>query len=352
MKKLLSDLYYDELKVELNNLGLPNYKAGQIFKWLMKGASFEEMSDIDKKTRAILSENYIDIPAKIIQSLVAADGTEKYLFELSDGNIVEGVFMSYKYGNTVCISTQVGCRMGCSFCASTIGGFVRNLSAGEIVGQVIAVNKLKDKGEGRAVTNIVLMGSGEPLDNYNNVIKFVRLINDEKGINVSCRNISLSTCGLVNEMRKLANEDLQINLTISLHSPFDVERDELMPINRKYQIKEVIGAAKYYFEKTGRRINFEYVLIAGKNDSIKHVEALATLVRGFSVHVNLIRLNPVKERQYKSANNECADKFLNYLQKLGVSATLRRQMGVEINGACGQLRNKYVGVNDTQNKSS
>ena len=343
MKKLLSDLYYDELKVELNNLGLPNYKAGQIFKWLMKGASFEEMSDIDKKTRAILAENYVDVPAKIIQTLVAADGTEKYLFELSDGNIVEGVFMNYKYGNTVCVSTQVGCRMGCTFCASTIGGFIRNLSAGEIVGQVVAVNKLKDKGLGRAVTNIVLMGSGEPLDNYNHVLKFIRLINDDKGINISCRNISLSTCGLANEMRKLASEDLQINLTISLHSPFDTERNELMPINRKYQIKEVISAAKYYFEKTGRRINFEYVLISEKNDSIKHADALAALIRGFSAHINLIRLNPVKERLYKSSNVECADKFLNYLLKLGVSVTQRRQMGVEIDGACGQLRNKFVG---------
>ena len=260
MKKLLCDLSFEELKSELEKLGLPSYKAGQVFKWLMKGAAFEEMSNIDKSTRTILAEKYIDVPVKIIQTLTAVDGTEKYLFELFDGNVIEGVFMSYKYGNTICVSTQVGCRMGCIFCASTLGGLVRNLSPGEIAGQVIAVNKLKDKGEGRAITNIVLMGSGEPLDNYDNVIKFIRLINDERGINVSCRNISLSTCGLVDAMIKLAKENLQINLTISLHSPFNEERSEIMPINKKHSIKEIISAAKNYFEKTGRRVKLNMCL--------------------------------------------------------------------------------------------
>ena len=344
-KLILCDYYPDELKKVLEELKMPAYKVKQLYKWLQRGAEFEEMTDISKEIRQALSERFIAQPIKIIKRLVGKDKTEKYLYELCDGNIIEGVRMSYKYGDTLCVSTQVGCRMGCVFCASTLGGLVRNLSAGEILGQVIAVNKLAGGGLGdkRKITNVVLMGSGEPFDNYDNVIKFLLLVNDEDGLNIAARNISISTCGLVPQMKRFAEENIQATLTISLHNAFDEKRKQLMPIANKYSIAEIMEAARFYFEKTGRRVIFEYTLIEGKNDSDEDAKKLASLLKGFPSHVNLIRLNPVKERNLRAVSTDKATEFLSKLEKLRVSATLRRQMGNDIDGACGQLRRHALG---------
>lgn len=341
--KLLLDLSLEELAEELSSLNLPKYKAKQIYGWLMRGVDFDEMTDIDKKTRSLLKERYIAVPMKIQTKLVSKDKTQKYLFKLCDGNVIEGVLMKYKYGNTLCVSTQIGCRMGCKFCASTLNGLVRNLTAGEILSQIITVNKENGgTAEKREITNIVLMGSGEPFDNFDNVIKFLTLVNSRDGLNVSYRNISLSTCGLVPEMKRFADLEIPVNLTISLHSPLDAHRKEIMPIANKYSVKEIIYAAKYYFEKTKRRVIFEYTLIEGKNDTKQDAEILAKTLKGFSNHLNLIRLNPVRERNLRATKNDKAHEFLQMLQELNVSATIRRQMGVDINGACGQLRNTYL----------
>ena len=251
--------------------------------------------------------------------------------------------MNYKYGNTLCVSTQIGCRMGCKFCASTLNGLVRNLTAGEILAQVITANaENAAQNEKRAVTNIVLMGSGEPFDNFDNVVGFLKLVNSPEGLGVSYRNISLSTCGLVPEMYRFADLRLPVNLTVSLHSPIDEKRREIMPIANKYSVKEIINAARYYFEQTGRRVIFEYTLIEGQNDTEKDARNLAGVLKGFPAHVNLIRLNPVRERNLSATKNNQAQKFLGMLESLGISATIRRQMGVDINGACGQLRNDYL----------
>ena len=258
-------------------------------------------------------------------------------------NVIEGVLMEYKYGNTLCVSTQVGCRMGCAFCASTLDGLIRNLTAGEILSEVLVVNAaLGGSKTDRKVTNIVLMGSGEPLDNYDNVVKFLRLVSDENGINVSPRNVSLSTCGLVDKMYELAKEGLPINLTMSLHSPFDEGRKEIMPVAKKYSISEILAACDNYFKATGRRYYFEYSLIAGKNDTDECAKRLAALLKGKPCHVNLIRLNSVKERSLIGSEDEKAKKFMEKLVALGLSATLRRRMGADIDGACGQLRRRYL----------
>ncbi|MEG2159489.1 MAG: 23S rRNA (adenine(2503)-C(2))-methyltransferase RlmN, partial [Clostridia bacterium] len=273
----------------------------------------------------------------------AIDGTIKLLYRLHDGNLIEGVLMNYKYGNTLCVSTQVGCRMGCKFCASTLGGLVRNLSAGEILGQVVAVNRyLGGDLENRKITNIVLMGSGEPLDNFDNVIKFLYLVNDVSGLNISMRNISLSTCGIAPKIDELAKLNLQINLTISLHSADQVKREEIMPIARAYSLETLMISVRNYFEATKRRVIFEYTLIDDANDSYSDALKLANLTRNISAHINLIRLNPVKETKMRGTSDIKAKKFLEYLTNLNVSATLRRQMGVDIEGACGQLRQRYI----------
>ena len=260
-----------------------------------------------------------------------------------DGNVIETVVMKYKYGITQCVSTQVGCRMGCAFCASGIGGLVRNLTAGEIYSEVAVVNRLLggtlDK---RSVTNVVLMGSGEPLDNYDEVIKFLRLLSDEKGLNVSPRNVSLSTSGLVPNMYRLAEEGLDVNLTVSLHNPFDEKRKELMSIAKKYKVKEILDACSNYFEKTGRRYIFEYSLVKGQNDSKECSDELIRLLKGRPCHVNIIRLNAVKEKNLEATSDKVAYRFAETLEKSGVSATVRRQMGVDIDGACGQLRRKFL----------
>ncbi len=336
-------------KEEIKNLIVEEFKersfrAGQIFKALHLGLDFKDMTELSKPLREALSQKYYANPIKIIKTLKSIDGTEKYLFLLPDGNVIEGVLMKYKHGSTLCVSTQVGCRMNCAFCASGLNGLIRNLTAGEILGEVIAVNFINGGAlnEKREVTNIVLMGSGEPLDNYENTIKFLRLVSAEEGINISPRNISLSTSGLVNKMYDLANEGLSINLTVSLHSPFDEERKKIMPIAKKYCIAEILSACNNYFEKTGRRYIFEYVLIKGENDTPRHAEELIRLMKGRPCHVNLIRLNEVKEKTLKGGTEKEAYRFLGLLERGGISATVRRKMGEDIDGACGQLRQRYL----------
>ena len=341
--KLLADMSLEEITADFLAEGLPKYRAKQVYKWVMRVVGFDGMTDIDKATRSLLSQKYIACPLTIIKKLVSSDKTQKYLYRLHDGNVIEGVLMNYKYGNTLCVSTQIGCRMGCKFCASTLNGLVRNLTAGEILAQVITANaENAAQNEKRAVTNIVLMGSGEPFDNFDNVVGFLKLVNSPEGLGVSYRNISLSTCGLVPEMYRFADLRLPVNLTVSLHSPIDEKRREIMPIANKYSVKEIINAARYYFEQTGRRVIFEYTLIEGQNDTEKDAKNLAGVLKGFPAHVNLIRLNPVRERNLSATKNNQAQKFLDMLESLGVSATIRRQMGVDINGACGQLRNDYL----------
>ena len=319
------------------------YKVRQLYKWLTKGVDFEGMTDIDKAWREKLSAKHIACPVRIFRTFESKDGTKKFLYRLSDGNLIEGVLMSYHHGNTLCVSTQVGCRMGCAFCASTLDGLVRNLSAGEILGQVTAVNAfLGGDANQRRITNIVLMGSGEPLDNFDNTVKFLDLVSGPDGLNVSQRNISLSTCGIAPKMIELADRGYSVNLTLSLHSPRQEKRRNLMPISNAYPLTKVIEACKYYFLKTGRRVIFEYVLVKGENDSDEDARLLSRLTRGFSAHVNLIRLNPVKERKLLPTEEDAAREFLAKLTKLGVSATIRRQMGVDIEGACGQLRRRVL----------
>ncbi len=354
MKKILQDLTYEETEELISSLGERKFRASQLAQGLAKGKRITDIN-VPKELKAKLLETYEDEPVRIEQTYTGADGTEKYLFRLSDGNVIEGVLMKYRYGNTQCVSTQVGCRMGCRFCASTLGGLTRNLTAGEILSQVLVVNALhaqhaEKEGEKagnagkdrRGVTNIVLMGSGEPLDNYDNVIRFLRLVSSEKGLNISPRNISLSTCGLVPQMRRLADEGLPVNLTVSLHATTDEERARTMPIARRYSIHEILDACTNYFEKTGRRYIFEYTLIYGENSSREDAEKLIQLLRGRPCHVNLIRLNEVKERTLRSATEKNAQEFLQILTAGGISATIRRQIGADIGGACGQLRASYI----------
>ena len=341
--KILQDLSVEELKILVESLGEKPFRAGQIFRALSSGRKISEITDISNDLRAVLLKTYVDEPVKIIKTLISKDGTEKYLFRLFDGNIVEGVFMKNKYGNTECLSTQDGCRMGCKFCASTIGGLVRNLTAGEMYATVCAVNKI---GGGnlskRAVTNVVLMGSGEPFDNYAEVVKFLRLVSCKDGLNISPRNISLSTCGLVPEMLKFSEENLPVNLTVSLHNPFDNKRKELMPIANAYKISEILSACDNYFNKTGRRFIFEYTLVKGVNDTVDCIKELIKLLKGRPCHVNVIRLNEVKENGLKSVDDKNAYRFVAELTKGGLSATVRRLNGADIDGACGQLRRSHI----------
>ena len=344
MKKILLDYDFNQLKNYLLEIGEKSFRAKQIFCDLHLNKSINDITVLPKNLREKLLDEFVDLPVKIIKTLKSGDGTEKFLFSLYDGNVVEGVLMKYKYGYTLCVSTQVGCRMGCKFCASGLNGLIRNLSAGEMLGEVVAVNSylsggLKDK---RKVINVVLMGSGEPLDNYDNTVKFIKLMADENGINISPRNVSLSTSGLVNKMYDLANEDLPINLTVSLHSPFDEKRLEIMPVAKKYSIKEILGACDNYFNKTKRRYIFEYVLIKGQSATKECANELIKILKGKPCHVNLIRLNEVKENNLSGISDKEAYVFLGLLEKGGLSATLRRRMGADIDGACGQLRQRYI----------
>lgn len=341
MKEVLLNYGLKELQGLLPELKM--YTVKQIYVWLNLGYDFSDMTNVSKQTREMLAQRYIAQPVIVEKIFKGKDGTEKYIYRLEDGNLIEGVLMNYKYGNTLCVSTQVGCRMGCKFCASTLDGLVRNLTAGEILGQVCAVNRLKGgTRDNRMVTNIVLMGSGEPLDNFDNTVKFLQLVNDKNGLNIAMRNISLSTCGLVPEMKKLSDLGLQINLTISLHQAFNDKRKEIMPIANRYSVEDIMNAAKKYFEKTGRRVIFEYTLIEGVNDSDMDARELHSLLRGLSAHVNIIMLNPVKERNLKAVTRAKAYAFSEKLTSFGVSNTVRRSMGADIEGACGQLRRRYI----------
>lgn len=351
MKKILQDLSFAELEALVLALGEKKFRAKQLYEGLTQGKGVREITSLSKDFKARLLEEYEDQPIKIKEVFYSADGTEKYLFELADGNLIEGVLMKYKYGFTQCVSTQVGCRMGCKFCASTLNGLIRNLTAGEILSQILVVNALHKKdaaGKGdqaRAVTNVVLMGSGEPLDNYDNTLKFLQNATAENGICISARNISLSTCGIVPKMYRLAEEGIPLNLTVSLHATDDQIRARTMPIAKAYKIEEILKACDYYFKKTGRRYYFEYTLIAGENCDEEHADVLVRLLKGKPCHVNLIRLNEVKERDLKALGDKEAYRFLGRLERGGLSATLRRQIGVDIGGACGQLRANYLDKN-------
>ncbi len=342
MKKILQDLNQEALAELMLQYGEKPYRAGQIRRAMHMGKNISEMTELSKDLRCRLLEEFEDCPVKIVTVQKSKDGTEKYLFALSDGNLIEGVLMKYSYGNTQCVSTQVGCRMNCAFCASSLDGLTRNLSSGEIASQIYCVNRLQGGNlDKRSVCNVVLMGSGEPLDNYDNVISFLREITAEGGLNISQRNISLSTCGLVPEMIKLSSEGLQVNLSVSLHNPFDENRRRIMPIAKRYSIDQILDACDVFFKKTGRRYIFEYSLIRGENDTKECADELIRLLSSRPCHVNLIRLNEVKERGLKSTADTDAYSFLGLLEKGGLSATLRRRVGADIDGACGQLRNRY-----------
>ncbi len=339
----LLDLTKEEIDTLCLGLGMPKFRATQLYQSLYQYKSYAEMNTLPKALISELEKDYIDLPIEIIEAYVGKDNAEKYLYKLSDGSLIEGIFMPHGYGNTLCVSTQVGCRMGCKFCASTLNGLIRNLTPGEILGQVLCVNKRKGGTiKNRAITNVVLMGSGEPLDNFDNVVKFLKLVSSQEGINISLRNISLSTCGIVDKMKELADMDLPVTLTISLHSASDETRSSLMPINRKYNIQQVMEGANYYFKKTGRRIIFEYSLIEGQNCNIKNAKDLAKLVKYTNCHINLINLNYVKEHNLRGTKGATIKDFMEELTVLGVSNTLRRSMGNDIGGACGQLRAKYL----------
>ena len=350
MKKIIQDLSYAELEDKVLSLGEKKFRAKQLYEGLMQGKTIRAITSLSNAFKEKLLEEYEDETVRIKETFYSSDGTEKYLFEFADGNLVEGVLMKYKYGYTQCVSTQVGCRMGCKFCASTLNGLIRNLSSGEILSQILLVNALH-KGEiksgqgaqARAVTNVVLMGSGEPLDNYDEVLRFLHSVTAEGGVQISARNISLSTCGIVPKMYALADEGIPLNLTVSLHATDDEARARVMPVAKAYKIADILKACKYYFQKTGRRYYFEYTLIDGENCDEEHAKALVELLKGLPCHVNLIRLNEVKERTLKATSDKAAYRFLGMLEKGGLSATLRRQIGVDVGGACGQLRAQYLG---------
>ena len=341
MKKDIRAFGYEELKKEVESMGEKAFRAKQIYEWLhIKLAdSFREMTNLSKGLRERLDEEYVILPVEMLERQMSKlDGTNKFLFRLYDGNVVESVLMRYKHGNSVCISSQAGCRMGCAFCASTIGGLQRNLSASEMLGQVYQIQKIT----GERVSNVVVMGTGEPLDNYDNFVKFIRLLTDEHGLNISQRSVTVSTCGIVPGIRKLAEEDLQITLALSLHGSTQEKRRRLMPVANKYALTEVLEACDEYFRKTGRRVTFEYSLVHGVNDTDEDARELAALLRPRNCHLNLIPVNPVKERDFVRPSRENALNFKNKLEKSGINVTIRREMGSDIDGACGQLRRRYV----------
>lgn len=343
MKKHLLDLDAAELSELVTSLGQSKYRAEQLKNWLLAGANFDAMTNLPKSFLRELCESSLAQSLVELQKKVSKDGTTKYLFELQDGGTVETVYLPNKYGNTICVSSQVGCKFDCKFCASALAGFDRNCTSGEILSQVVAVNA--DKGGSvskRAIGNIVLMGSGEPLDNFDNVVKFLRLVTSQDGLNFSNRNISVSTCGLVDRIKQLADLNLGITLSISLHATLDELRQKIMPIAKVYSIKQVVAAAKYYFEKTGRRVAFEYIMIKDLNTDYLDAVRLAEICRQLSSHVNLIPLNWVVERGIQGITITKAKRFCDKLNSLGVSATIRRTQGNDIDGACGQLRAKFA----------
>ena len=345
MEKDLMSMSLEEISEITSSLGIPAFRAAQIRAWAAKGVPVQNMSNLPAGLRNKLSEEgyFVYLP-KIRQKLVSEiDGTAKFLFELRDGQLIESVVMKYNHGNTICVSCQAGCRMGCRFCASTLRGLDRNLESTEILGQVIAAQN--DMGE--RISNIVMMGIGEPLDNYDNVIKFLRLVNAEDGLNIGYRHISLSTCGVVPGIKRLMNEGLPITLSISLHNADTEQRKKIMPVTNKWSVEELLDACTEYFEKTGRRISFEYTLISGENDSEEQAAKLASRLKSrlgnMPVHVNLIPLNDVTERNFKRSSASSVAAFQNKLVSLGINATVRRRLGPDINASCGQLRYNNTG---------
>ncbi|RGY99428.1 23S rRNA (adenine(2503)-C(2))-methyltransferase RlmN [Clostridium sp. AM58-1XD] len=341
-KKDIKSFTIEELKREVEEaLHDKPFRGTQIYQWMHEKLAddFDEMTNLSKGLREKLKENYFITALKKVEVKVSAiDGTRKYLFRLSDGNVIESVWMKYKHGNSVCISSQVGCRMGCRFCASTLDGLERNLLPSEMLDQIYQIQK--DTGE--RVSNVVVMGSGEPMDNYDHLIRFIRLLTSEGGLNISQRNITVSTCGIVPGIRRLAEEGLAITLALSLHAPNDEVRKTLMPVANSYPLSKVMEACSEYFEKTGRRLTFEYSLVKGVNDNLNEAKALVKLIRHQNGHVNLIPVNPIKERDYVQSGREAIEEFKNYLEKNGINVTIRREMGRDINGACGQLRKSYI----------
>ena len=342
-KKDILSLLPEELEAEFVAMGEQKFRAGQVFQWLSRGVrDFDEMSNLSKALRGKLKERYFLYAPKVLSKQVSAiDGTIKYLWELRDGNAVETVVMSYKHGNTVCVSSQVGCRQGCAFCASTIGGLVRGLQASEILDEVL----FSELDSGKKISNIVLMGIGEPLDNYDNVMRFLRLVNHPKGLNIGMRHISLSTCGLIERFDDLAAEDLQLTLSVSLHAPDDATRSRIMPANHGRGVEKLIDACRSYYEKTGRRISFEYAMIDGVNDSPAQARLLAKHARAVAAHVNLIPLNHVEERQFQPSTPEHMKNFIQILEDAGVNVTVRRRLGSDVDASCGQLRRKMQAQN-------
>lgn len=337
----IKSLSPEELKVLAVSLGEKPFRGKQLYEWMHKKLAFdyEEMTSLSKAFREKLQENCRLVSLKPLEVQTSKiDGTQKYLFALDDGNVVESVLMKYKHGNSVCISSQVGCRMGCRFCASAIGGWTRNLSPSEMLDQIYKIQRLS----GERVSNVVVMGTGEPLDNYDNLLRFLHMLSDENGLNISQRNITVSTCGIVPRMYDLAKEKLQITLAISLHASTQEKRETLMPIAKKYSIGEVLDACRNYFDQTGRRLTFEYSLVGGKNDSQEDADQLAKLLRGLHCHVNLIPVNPIKERDFVQSDKKVIEKFQNKLEKYQINVTIRREMGRDIDGACGQLRKRYI----------
>lgn len=332
-------LFPEELKEELSGMKLPAFRAKQIFSWLHRGARFDEMSNLPKALREELKEKYVDQGVIILEKKVSKlDGTVKLLYALQDGNCVEGVVMHYHHGDTLCLSTQVGCRMGCAFCASTLNGCVRDLTAAEMLAQVHCANSM----ENVKVGNIVLMGSGEPLDNYDNVVRFLRLVSHDDGLNIGLRHISLSTCGLVPQMKRFASEGLPVTLSLSLHAPNDAIRRKLMPVANAYKMDDVLLACREYIEKTGRRVIFEYALVDEINSKPEHAAELASRLRGMQCHVNVIPLNTVEEKALRGVDEKTISRFMEELDKRHISVTRRREMGDDIDGACGQLRRRYL----------
>ena len=339
MREDLKSMTLAEMQAMMKELGEPAFRAKQLFVWLHKGVTtFDSMTNLSKSLREKLEERYFITAPKVVRKQESKkDGTIKYLWELSDGNCVETVLMRYHHGNTVCISSEVGCPMGCAFCASTIGGLVRRLRPSEMVDQVLFTSL----DSGLEISNIVLMGIGEPLDNYDTVLRFLELINSPDGMNIGMRHISLSTCGLVPRIDRLAEENLQLTLSVSLHAPDNETRSKIMPVNKRYPLEELMPACRKYYEKTGRRISFEYAMIRGMNDTKEHGDRLIRLLRGLPCHVNLIPLNHVDESPLQPSLRQTVQAFQKQLEDSGITATVRRTLGSDIDASCGQLRRKY-----------
>ena len=341
--KDLKSLTLEELKEELKEGGFPAYRAGQLYRWLHVQLAEDpgEMTNLPAKLKQYLSENYTITRLQVADRQISRlDGTQKFLFQLPDGETIESVFMKYKFGNSVCVSSQVGCRMGCRFCASTLDGLRRNLLPGEILEEIYTIHRLT----GEKISHVVVMGTGEPLDNYENLLKFLRMLTDENGQNLSMRNVTVSTCGMVPRIYDLAREKLSITLALSLHATTDERRREIMPIANTYTISECMAACRYYFEETGRRVTFEYSLIKGVNDSLRDAKELAALAGSISAHINLIPVNPVRERDYEQPDLSAVQAFRAKLEKHGINVSIRRVLGRDIDGACGQLRHRHIEI--------